>query len=248
MPGAAAVARKGESGDANHILRVYSHLSCLVRLNQTQASFPLWCGSFGQVWIQQSHSGADQTTVLRRWRGVTVRFQMNSGTVEWMNQWMDDLKHTCGFVSGSLAKRAVWKWTTPNKKNQYCIWSRPKQVTSCCEYTLRWILEGLNIVSVSNMEPNFIYLNLMLLSSRRCEEKSIVGWRHLAYRCELANDDQSFHAQCESTVRLWFVSLFHIALSVKQPSDCFLKEHVTVKTGIMMLKIQLYHHRNKLTF
>ncbi len=42
MPGAAAVARKGESGDANYILRVYSHLSCLVRLNQTQASLPLW--------------------------------------------------------------------------------------------------------------------------------------------------------------------------------------------------------------
>ncbi len=29
---------------------------------------------------------------------VSVWFQTNSGTVEWMNQWMDDLKHTCGFV------------------------------------------------------------------------------------------------------------------------------------------------------
>ncbi len=30
-------------------LRVYSHLSCLVRLNRTQIGFPSWCGSFGQV-------------------------------------------------------------------------------------------------------------------------------------------------------------------------------------------------------
>ncbi len=46
---------------------VYSHLSCLVRLNKIQVCFPLWCRSFGQVWIQQSHSGAHQTTALRRW-------------------------------------------------------------------------------------------------------------------------------------------------------------------------------------
>ncbi len=51
-------------------LRVYSHLSCLVRLNQTQVCFPSWSGSFGQVWIQKSQSGADQTTVPRpSWRG-----------------------------------------------------------------------------------------------------------------------------------------------------------------------------------
>ncbi len=30
-------------------LTVYSHLSCLVRLNRTQAGFPSWCRSFGQV-------------------------------------------------------------------------------------------------------------------------------------------------------------------------------------------------------
>ncbi len=29
-------------------------------------------------------------------------------------------------------------------------------------------------------------------------------------------------------------------------SDWFLKDHVTLKTGVMMLKIQLWHHRNKL--
>ncbi len=91
---------------------MHSHLSCLVRFNQTQVSFPLWWGSFGQVWIQQSHSSTDQRTVLRRWRGVSVHFQMNSGTVEWMNQ--------C-FVSGSLAKRAVWKRTAPNQKSTFYL-------------------------------------------------------------------------------------------------------------------------------
>jgi len=30
--------------------------------------------------------------------------------------------------------------------------------------------------------------------------------------------------------------------------ELFLKHHVTLKTGVMMLKIQLYHHRNKLHF
>jgi len=28
--------------------------------------------------------------------------------------------------------------------------------------------------------------------------------------------------------------------------DLFLKDHVTLKTGVMMLKIQRCHHRNKL--
>jgi len=28
----------------------------------------------------------------------------------------------------------------------------------------------------------------------------------------------------------------------------FLKDHVTLKTGVMMLKIKLYDHRNKLNF
>ncbi len=29
---------------------------------------------------------------------VSVRSQTNSGPVEWINQWMDDHKHMCGFV------------------------------------------------------------------------------------------------------------------------------------------------------
>ncbi len=42
---------------------------------------------------------------------VSVCFQTNSGMVEWMNQWMKDIKHTSGFVYGSLAKRPVRKPT-----------------------------------------------------------------------------------------------------------------------------------------
>ncbi len=52
------------------------HTCRLVRLNRTQVRFPSWCGSFGQVWIQQSHSGADQAEEV-----VSVRFQTNFGTV-----------------------------------------------------------------------------------------------------------------------------------------------------------------------
>ncbi len=107
------------------IIRVYSHLSCLVRLNRTQFRFPLWCGSFGQVCIQQSHPEPAEEV-------VSVRFQTNTGTVEWMKQWMDDLKHTCGFVysfwftckKGSVKANSTKK----KKKNQHCIWSGPKQV------------------------------------------------------------------------------------------------------------------------
>ncbi len=49
------------------------------------------------------------------------------------------------------------------------------------------------------------------------EEKCIVGQRLLACRRELAEGEQSFRAQCESTVPLRFAWLFCIALSVERP-------------------------------
>ncbi len=60
---------------------------------------------------------------------VSVRFQTNSGTVEWMNQWMDDLKHTCGFVYSFCftCKKGSVK-VNRTKQNQHWIWSGPKQV------------------------------------------------------------------------------------------------------------------------
>ncbi len=61
---------------------MYSHLSSLVRLKQTLVHFPLWCGSFGQVWIQQSHSGAHkQPNRDPAEEVVSVRIQTNSCTV-----------------------------------------------------------------------------------------------------------------------------------------------------------------------
>ncbi len=49
------------------------------------------------------------------------------------------------------------------------------------------------------------------------EEKCIVGRRHLACRCELAEGEHSFRARCESTVRRRFASLFRITLRVERP-------------------------------
>ncbi len=96
-------------------IRVYSHLSCLARLNWTQVRFPLWCGSFVQVWIQQSHSGADQTTVSRWSRSASKQTLVRLNG--WTNEWMT-LAHVVLFtISGLLAKRAVWKRTKLKKIN-----------------------------------------------------------------------------------------------------------------------------------
>ncbi len=85
--------------------RVYSHLSCLVQLNQTQLCFPPFCGSFGKM-LQPYWDPAEEV--------VSVRFQTNSGMVTWMNQWMDDLSTRVVLftISGPLVKRAAWKRTT----------------------------------------------------------------------------------------------------------------------------------------
>ncbi len=59
-----------------------------------------------QVWTKQLYRDPAEEV-------VSVSFQTNSSTVEWMNQWMDDLKNSSGFVYsfGLLANRAVWKRT-----------------------------------------------------------------------------------------------------------------------------------------
>ncbi len=67
-------------------LRVLSHLPHLVRLNRTRVRFPSWCGSFGQVRMQQSHSGAHQKRTKQVYRDlleevVSVRFQTDPGAV-----------------------------------------------------------------------------------------------------------------------------------------------------------------------
>ncbi len=68
------------------------------------------CRSFGRVRIQQSHSGANQTTVPRpSWRGGLGLLPN-----ELWYGWMDDLSTRVLLftISASLAKRAVWKRTT----------------------------------------------------------------------------------------------------------------------------------------
>ncbi len=67
-------------------VRVLSHLPHLVQLNRTRVCFPSWCGSFGQVRMQQSHSGAHQKRTKHAYRDfleevVSVRFQTNPGAV-----------------------------------------------------------------------------------------------------------------------------------------------------------------------
>ncbi len=66
----------------NQLIRVYSHLSCLVRLNQTQVRFPSWCGSAGRC--EYSNRTLVRTKQLYRDPAedvVSVCFQTNSGTV-----------------------------------------------------------------------------------------------------------------------------------------------------------------------
>ncbi len=73
---------------------------------------------------------------------VSVCFQTNSGMVEWMNQWMNDIKHTSGFVY-SL-------WFTCKKGSEKANCTKIKEINivsvpdqrrwtrglSWCEYTL----------------------------------------------------------------------------------------------------------------
>ncbi len=64
----------------NVIFRVLSHLPHLVGLNRTRVGSPSWCGSFGPVKIQQSHSGATKSGPNKH-TVVSVHFQTNPGVV-----------------------------------------------------------------------------------------------------------------------------------------------------------------------
>ncbi len=70
---------------------------------------------------------------------------MNSGMVEWINQWMDDLKHTCGFVYSfwfTCKKGSVKANRTKQKKINIVFGPDQSKWTSglsWCEYTLSWI-------------------------------------------------------------------------------------------------------------
>ncbi len=108
------------------LFRAYSHMSCLVRFELNSNSFPHLVRIFGQVWIQQSHTGVrtNKTEPRPCWRGG-LGPHPNELWYGWMDEWMTLSTRGFCLISGSLAKRVVWKRTAPNKNNQHCIWSGP---------------------------------------------------------------------------------------------------------------------------
>ncbi len=98
-------------------LRVLSHLPHLVWLNRTRVRFPSGCGSFGQVRMQQSHSGVHQKrtkqayeTSLKRWSRHAFK-----RTLEW-------------FVCG---ENTIRPQTDPTAKRTAHFWTKPAAVVSC---------------------------------------------------------------------------------------------------------------------
>ncbi len=81
---------------------------------------------------------------------VSVRFQIYSGKVEWMSQWMDDLKRTCGFVYSfwfTCKKGSVKANRTKKKKFTIAFGPVQSKWTSglpWCEYTRKLTYSQLN--------------------------------------------------------------------------------------------------------
>ncbi len=97
--------------------RVLSHLPHLVRLNRSRVGLPSWCGSFGQVRMQQSHSvrtksrpNKQSETSLERWSQFAF--------IRTMEQ----------FVCGENAIRTQ---TDPTAKRTAHFWTKPAAVVSC---------------------------------------------------------------------------------------------------------------------
>ncbi len=123
---------------------MYSHLSCLVRLNRTQVYFPhlvriFWAGVNTAIAIGCTPNNCTETQ-LKRW-SLSASKQTLRRLNGWTNEWMTLSTRVVLFtVSGSLAKRAVWKRTAPNKKINIVFSPGQSKWTSrlsWCEYTLR---------------------------------------------------------------------------------------------------------------
>ncbi len=105
-------------------------------------------GVFTPVLIGLIESNSSSFTPLVRivWAGVNTAIgpvPNKLSTVEWMNQWTEDLSTRAVLftISDSLAKRAVWKRTAPKKQKQINIVFGPDQSKwtnglSWCEYTI----------------------------------------------------------------------------------------------------------------
>ncbi len=90
-----------------------SQLPHLVRLIHTRVRFSSWCGSFWQVRMQQSHSGAHQNrteTSLKRWSLYAFK-----RTLE---------RLVCG-------ENAIRTQTDPTAKRTGHFWTKPAAVVSC---------------------------------------------------------------------------------------------------------------------
>ncbi len=78
------------------LLRVLSHMPPLVRLNRTRVGSPSWCGSFGPVRMQQSHSGRTKSRPNKH-TVVSVHFQTNTGSVHPTSN-RPNCKKNCAFL------------------------------------------------------------------------------------------------------------------------------------------------------
>lgn len=93
------------------------------RLNHNSVCFPPWCGSLGQVWMCQSHSGAQQKQTKQTYREileevVSVHFPVNSGVVcLWWECDLTSIRPSCWRTAHFWTKSAAvdyrWLFLTP---------------------------------------------------------------------------------------------------------------------------------------
>ncbi len=97
------------------------------------------CEYSNRTWVHTKQPYRDPAEEV-----VSVHFQTISGTVEWMNQWMNDIKHTCGFVYSfwfTCKKGSVKANRTKQKKINIVFGPDLSKWTSglsWCEYTLKF--------------------------------------------------------------------------------------------------------------
>ncbi len=123
-------------------------------------------------------------TQLKRWSQSSSKWtlvRLNG----WTNDWMTLSTRVVLFtVSGSLAKRAVWKRTAPNKKNQHCIWTKASEladfpgvntplVTYLCILTIQYTLPFKRLGSVQFFEIHLSYCFLTAFYFLKC---SLLLW------------------------------------------------------------------------
>ncbi len=74
------------------VLKINKKYECEERFN-TQKNLYSRCEYSNRTGVRTKQLNRDPAEEV-----VSVRIQMNSGMVEWMNKWMNDIKHTWGFA------------------------------------------------------------------------------------------------------------------------------------------------------